>query len=59
MNKINTCVHIMYLVLVICAMYFIGIGDLLKGWFLWLVAIGMWAVLVGIEAGSKIDKNKE
>lgn len=50
MKRLNTCLHVMYLVLVISAMVNILSGNLKTGWSLFLIGFLMWCALFGIES---------
>ena len=48
--KLNTCLHIMYLVLVIGAMVFMAYGRMALGWSLWAVGLAIWAVMFAADS---------
>lgn len=50
--RLNTCLHIMYLVLVIGALVFMAYGRMVLGWSLWMVGLVLWAVMFGVESGK-------
>lgn len=47
--RLNTCLHIMYLLLVIGAIVFWLMGRMVLGWVLWFVGFGLWCVLFSVE----------
>ena len=56
--KLNTCLHIMYLVLVIGAMVFMAYGRMALGWSIWFIGFLLWAVLFSVEIKEVENSNK-
>jgi hypothetical protein len=51
----HTCLHLMYLVLVIGAMVFMAFNRMALGWSLWVVGFCLWAVM--FSENVKKDEN--
>lgn len=58
MRKLNTCLHVMYLLMVGSGIVFIAMGNFVTGWSFWLVGFGMWIVLMALELMIVDNKNK-
>jgi hypothetical protein len=55
--KYNSCLHIMYLSLVVGSMVFIAMNELITGWSLFVAGMFVWAVMLGLEI-NKNETNK-
>ena len=49
MNRLSPILHIMYILIMAGAMFFIAVERSFVGWSLFFVAIGVWSAMFGVE----------